>query len=282
MSPAPRSSAVPAALIASATLAGVVDGTVTVRSSPRAPTIERIDAAGTLAGHGAVKVSATLRVGRTGVDSAPIVGLLRLEEAGGTLTLRVRGTRFLGGVRPDDLSYMILGGTSRDRGARGTGGIALTEAYAPGTLTLSTASLYFNPGPIPLPLDGVIRGQELQISQGLAGGGTYVGRGVASVPAVLRESFAMPGQTVDTLILNDARGTLTLSLAPRPDGIFDTTYTIVSGTGVYGRFSGSGPASVHRGGPNIYGGPFGGPGTLSFRYLVVLGDGGGQSMAPPQ
>ena len=288
--------AVPAALIASPTLFGLVDGTVTVRSSLRAPSVEHVVAQGTLRSLGTVKIRADLRPGRSGFAGQDLGGRMTIKDAGGTLTLRVLGTRIFNADTPLRLSYTIVGGTGRDRGARGTGVVELTEAdhplpRDPGTSVTRAAHLEFIPdptvAPLPVALNGVLSGQVTQSTVGqdalgpALGVGTYAGRGPLVGAAGSFERNGSPIAPRGPVLLSDPSGTLTLLISPSSASPRSLRYQVVSGTGAYRSARGGGPASLVVGTISVEGPSGNGERTTRFPFLLTLGDGGGQGTVLP-
>ena len=288
--------AVPATLVHAVPIQGPVDGTVTVRPTLRSPGVEHVAADGMLEGLGAVRIRADLRPGRSGFAGQDLGGRMTIKDAGGTLTLRVLGTRIFNGDMPLRLSYAIVGGTGRDRGARGTGVVELTEANYPlprdpGTSVTRAAHLEFLPDPtvalLPVALNGVLSGQVTQSTVGqdalgpALGVGTYAGRGPLVGAAGSFERNGSPIAPRGPVLLSDPSGTLTLLISPSSASPRSLRYQVVSGTGAYRSARGGGPASLVVGTISVEGPSGNGERTTRFSFLLTLGDGGGQGTVLP-
>lgn len=287
---------VPAHLVVAPPISGTASGTATIRIALHRPTTEHIIAQGGLGGLNGDQVTADLKLGKGGPKAQPIGGLLTILDPGGSRVLRVRGNQMAGASGTVRLTYTVLGGTGQDRGTRGTGFLDLTLDTSPipmepGTAVTRAAFLRFNDGPIldplPLRLNGVLRGSAMQTFGGvdyigpIEGTGTYAGTGPINAASATFEEGGFPIPRAGTVILTGTDGTMTLSLTADSSNSSALRYEVTAATGSWQNYRGSGTARFEEGGP-VRVLPIG-PGnhTSHFPFLLVLGDGGGQSTVLP-
>jgi hypothetical protein len=226
-----------------------------------------LSGAGNMAPLGDVQLKGALR--EIGADPTQFRATITLRDAMGTLRVALQGSQ-AGPLQTSDvieLSYTILGGTGRDRGATGVGRASLRE-IAPPIETLRRVaplfSLTFGPDSMPvdaLLLDGVIQGSYLKDNDAGATASPYMLQNATGYVAPLGTTAGVgflaiqngePSIAEGSLTLSNGDGTLALRLNSVQGGqgtLKNLTYSVVGGTGAFVGVTGGGTVQIEFGGP---------------------------------